>query len=280
MTTLSQFAYLQVRLQARYGQLPDSTVWRRLEGITALSHFLQTARTTGLRPWLLTIASGTRWDARSAPAGAAPAMAPITIAAHGNSHAMEKSLRRQLRQHIDEVTRWLPPPWRPAAVWCGLLPDLPALQHLLGSAGAPPWLLDDERLKPYTHDLRDMRLQALRNSPYAPLLNGSNDTSNLAAAWASHWQALWPATATGTDRAALERLAAQFADHYATLHNDRTQDSLRVRDHLDHHLRLGFRRHPHQAAAAFYYLALAGLSLERLRGLLTRLILFPQERTA
>lgn len=256
MTALSQFAYVQVRLQARYGQLPDSTVWHRLEGITALSHFLQTARTTGLRPWLL------------------------NIAAHSDIHAMEKSLRRQLRQHIDEVTRWLPPPWRPAAVWWGLLPDLPALQHLLSSAGAPPWLLDDERLKPYTHDLRDLRLQALRDSPYAPLLNGSNNTSNLAAAWANHWQTLWPATATGADRAALERLAAQFANHYAILRNGRAQDSLRTRDHLDHHLRQGFRRHPHQAAAAFYYLALAGLSLERLRGLLTRLILFPLERTA
>ena len=45
MTQLSQFAYVQTRLQARYGELPDSTAWRRLETITALSHLLQTART-------------------------------------------------------------------------------------------------------------------------------------------------------------------------------------------------------------------------------------------
>lgn len=280
MTELSQFAYVQVRLQARYGQLPDDTVWRRLEGITALSHFLQTARTTGLRPWLLTIASGTRWDARSAPTGAAPGMVPITIAAHGDNHAMEQSLRQQLLLHIDEVTRWLPVPWQPAAAWCRLLPDLPALHHLRGGTAAPAWLLDDERLKPYAHDLLALRLQALRDSPYAPLLKTGNGTVSLARTWADHWRTLWPDETDGSDRAALEGLATLLDAHYTALRSDLSQDSQRSRDQLDQRLRSGFRRHPRQAAAAFYYLALTGLTLERLRGLLTRLILFPLERAS
>lgn len=256
MTELSQFAYVQVRLQARYGQLPDDTVWRRLDGITALSHFLQTARTTGLRPWLL------------------------TIAAHGDSHTMERSLRQQLLLHIDEVTRWLPTPWRPAAAWCRLLPDLPALHHLLGGGAAPAWLLDDERLKPYAHDLPALRLQALHDSPYAPLLKTGNGTVDLAHTWADHWRTLWPKETDGNDHAALAGLATLLDAHYTALHSDLSQDSQRSRDHLDQRLRSGFRRHPRQAAAAFYYLALTGLTLERLRGLLTRLILFPLERAS
>lgn len=256
MSELSQFAYVQVRLQARYGQLPDTAVWRRLEGITALSHFLQTARTTGLRPWLLTIAT------------------------HGDIHAMESALRRHLRQHIDEVARWLPPHWHPAAAWCGVLPDLPAVQHLLRGGAAPAWLLDDERLKPYTHDLLALRLQALRDSPYAPLLPDGGERHDLAAAWAAHWRTLWPAEAGGSDRAALSALANLLDGHYATLHSDLSQDSRRSRDHLEQRLRSGFRRHPHQAAAAFYHLALTALTLERLRGLLARLILFPLERAS
>ncbi|GAB4296512.1 MAG: hypothetical protein Kow0096_14010 [Thiohalomonadaceae bacterium] len=252
MTELSRHAYAQVRLQSRYGQLPDAAVWQRLEGITALGHFLQTARTTGLRPWLL------------------------NIAAHGDSHAMETSLRRQLRQHIAEVARWLPPPWRPATTWCSLLPDLPALQHLRGGGEIPAWLHDDEHLKPYTHDLPALRLQALRDSPYAPLLADADDTAP-GTAWAAHWRTLWPAETTAAERAALEGLATLFANHYASLRSEPGQDSRRAHDDLERRLRLGFRRHPRQAATAFYYLALCGLTLQRLRGLLTRLLLFPLE---
>lgn len=263
-------AYLQARLQARYGQWPDSAAWRRLEGITTLSHFLQTARGSSLRPWLLTIASGTRWDAHRAPAG----MAPITVV-HSDSHAMEAALRRQLRQHIDEVARWLPAPWRPAAAWCAVLPELPALQHLLGGASAPAWLLHDERLQAYTDDLPAQRLQALHDSRYAPLLRQGHGAADLAAAWAAHWRALWPAEAPPRERTALDALAALLDRHYAALRSDGISDSGRARDALEQGLRQGFRRHPRQAATAFYYLALTGLSLERLRGLLTRLLLFP-----
>lgn len=256
MTELSQFAYVQTRLQARYGQLPESPAWRRLEGISSLPHLLQTARTTGLRPWLL------------------------NIAAHSDGHTMEKALRQQLRQLIDEVAHWLPPPWRPAVAWCGVLPDLPAVQHLLGAAATPAWVLADERLKPYGHNLPALRLQALRDSLYAPLLTGPADGQVLAAVWSAHWRGLWPAETTAADRAALERLAGLLDRYFATLRADLTQDSARARDWLEQRLRLGFRRHPRQAAAAFYYLALAGLGLERLRGLLIRLALFPLERAS
>lgn len=255
MIKLSHYAYAQVRLQARYGQLPDAGVWQRLESITVLGHFLQTARTTVLRPWLL------------------------TIAAHGDSHAMETALRRALREHVTEVARWLPPAWRPAMAWCSLLADLPALQHLRGGGEIPAWLHDDERLKPYTHDLQPLRLQALRDSPYAPLLDDDDGTAP-GTAWAAHWRTLWPAEATASERAALEGLATLFADHYAILRSDLGQDSRRADDELERRLRLGFRRHPRQPATAFYYLALCGLTLRRLRGLLARLLLFPLERTS
>lgn len=249
MTQRSRFAYVQARLQARYGQQPDRGAWRRLQGIASLSHFLQVARTTPLRPWLL------------------------NIPAHGDSHALEKSLRRQLFDQLDEVTRWLPPPWQPALRWCGVLPDLPALQHLLGGRPAPAWVLDDHRLKPYSHELPALRLQALRDSPYAPLL-GQNGGRDLAAAWRRHWRTLWPGDIAAADAAALNRLADTVTTYYAALagagHNSET-----AHDWLEQRLRHGFRRHPQQAAAAFYYLALTALTVEQLRGLLLRLSLFP-----
>lgn len=244
-------AYAQTRLQARYGQWPDTALWRRLESITALSHFLQTARDTGLRPWLL------------------------NIALPSDCHAMETALRRQLRQHIGEVTRWLPIPWRPAAAWCGVLPDLPALQHLLGGGSAAAWLRYDEHLQPFTHDLLTMRVSALRDSRYAPLLQEGEEGADIAAAWAAHWRALWPKETSSHERAALDKLAALLDDYYTALRSERIQDSGRPREVLEQGLRRGFRRYPRQAATAFFYLALVGLSAERLRGALVRLILFP-----
>ncbi len=250
MIQRSRFAYVQARLQARYGQQPDRGAWRRLQAITSLSHFLQVARTTPLRPWLL------------------------NIPAHGDSHAVEKSLRRQLFDHLDEVMRWLPQPWRPALRWCGVLPDLPALQHLLGGRPAPAWVLDDHRLKHYSHELPALRLQALRDSPYAPLL-GQDGGRDLSVAWRRHWRTLWPADIAAAEAAALNQLADAVTAYYAALAAAAGRDSDTARDWIEQRLRHGFRRHPQQAAAAFYYLALTALTVEQLRGLLLRLSLFP-----
>ena len=54
-----------------------------------------------------------------------------------------------------------------------------------------------------------------------------------------------------------------------------TEDSQRARDWLELRLRHGFRQQAQHPAAAFHYLALTALQLERLRALLTRLALFP-----
>lgn len=249
---LSHFTYAQARLQARYGQQPDETEWQRLQSITAFSHLLQTARNGTLRPWLL------------------------GIGPHSNGHFVEDSLRRQLRQHITEVAHWLPAAWHPAVHWCAVLPDLPALQHLLAGHAAPPWTRDDARLKPCTHDLAVLRLQALRESAYAPLLLPATAAApDLTAAWLHEWRRRWPTEATATDRRALDALVRDVAAYRQTLAEAEHGSSDYARTWLERRLRRAFRRQPRQAATAFIYLALCALQLERLRGMLLRLILFP-----
>ena len=82
-------------------------------------------------------------------------------------------------------------------------------------------------------------------------------------------------TLDGQRPAALNRLADTVGVYYATLAAGASHGSDTARDWIEQRLRHGFRAHPQQAAAAFYYLALTALTLEQLRGLLLRLSLFP-----
>jgi len=250
MAEPQRYAYVQARVQARLGRLPSPTAWQRLEAITALGHFLQTARSSGLRPWL------------------------HTIGPQSGAHEVEGALRRHLRNEIDEVARWLPTAWRPAAWWCAVLPDLPALQHLLRGEPAPEWLRRDPWLRPYGHDLQAVRLQALRESAYAPLLvsTEAEDGLGISAAWSRHWHRLWPHE--GTDAAGVAAVEQAVADHFATLRLPATRGSVPSRGHLEQRLRRLLRRSRGRPAAAFAYLTVAGIHMERLRGKLARLIHF------
>jgi hypothetical protein len=146
MNQLASFAYAQARLQARHGARPNAATWRRLEGISDLLHFLQSARTTGLRPWVL------HFSART------------------DIHAMELSLRQQFRDYIADVASWQPVAWRKTVLWVQRLLDLPGLQHLLMGERAAAWMRDDPVLKPFATGNLRARLEALQDSDFAPLV--------------------------------------------------------------------------------------------------------------
>ncbi|MEA2078575.1 MAG: hypothetical protein U9P00_01725, partial [Pseudomonadota bacterium] len=55
MNNVVRFAYAQARLQARHGQRADEKVWRHLHSTGDLSNYLQMARQTVLRPWVIGI---------------------------------------------------------------------------------------------------------------------------------------------------------------------------------------------------------------------------------
>lgn len=104
MNNVAHFAYAQARLQARHGQRADEQVWRRLHSTGDLSNYLQMARQTVLRPWV------------------------IGIDTSQSSHDIEFSLRRQFCRYVDDVSHWLPADWRAALQALKRLPALPALQ--------------------------------------------------------------------------------------------------------------------------------------------------------
>lgn len=257
MNGVASFAYSQARLQARHGARPDAATWRRLEGIGDLLHFLQSARTTGLRSWVL------HFSART------------------DIHAMEHSLRQQFRRYVADVASWQPVAWRKPVLWVQRLLDLPALQHLLMGERASGWMRDDPVLKPFATDNLRARLEALQDSDFALLVQTWQAGRPLLDGWQERWHGLWPRISS-TVASPLERLEAHLQRHVRSLRVDGgVERSQQACQRLAEKLAYEFRRHTHQPAAAFVHLALVALDLERLRAALMRRALFaghPQGR--
>jgi hypothetical protein len=250
MNRVASFAYAQARLQARHAARPDPSTWRRLAGIGDRLHFLQHARSTGLRPWVLHFSSRT------------------------DVHELELSLRAQYRQYIREVAGWQPRSWRRAVLWTQRLLDLPALQHLLMGNVPPVWTTRDAVLKPFTVGDMRHRLQALEDSDYASLLGVWQTGTPLLEGWLKIWRGLWPDSSSGLV-GPLDELVEQLRHRVLMPDNDEgVEHGSYSRDQLPEKLTYAFRRHSHQPAAAFVHLALVALDLRQLRAALLRRTLF------
>lgn len=253
MTRLSDFAYAQTRLQARHGMRPDARTWRRLASIGDLLHFLQTARTTPLRPWVLHFTAET------------------------SIHDVELSLRAQFRHYVWEVANWQPAPWRSAVLWVKRLPDLPALQHLLLGQPIPRWVRQDPTLQPFAIESRPALIEALRNSDCGPLLQAWQEGIGLSESWLQHWRTLWPKAGTMLTTP-LELCTKRIQTYLVDLSKQPAgSSSQKARAVLAEQLTRDFRRHTHQPAATFVHLGLVALDLQQLRGALVRRAVFPRK---
>ncbi len=250
MSEIVRHAYAQARLQARYGGLPEPSEWRRLEATGNLTHFLNSVRTTPMKPWV------------------------VNLSPQSDVHAIEQTLRRMFREQVRQVADWYPAAWLPAFAWFERLVDLPAIAHLLERSDLPHWVREDPVLQPYALDLLPLRLQALSSSPYAPIAAGHAQGKKPWEAWAEEWRRRWPADLSPARREPLGRLLELFARQRTVLLEGGLADSRVARDRLAADLTRLFRHHTHQPATGFTYLALAGIHLERLRGNLLRLHLF------
>lgn len=240
MSVTASFAYVQVRLQARHGARPDKAVWRHLQGTSDFANYLQLARHTPLRPWVATLDPGQ------------------------GSDEIEGELRRLFRRHVDEVAGWVPPAWRPAVLWVRRLPDLPALQYLLGGEPVPAWLQDDAELRDMGCLPVDSRLELIQQSDCNIFLTAAQTGESLADAWMSHWRTLWPRTARQDH--GLEELVNALHHYLRVLQADSCGSVQSRCETLQLQLVSAFRRYSFQPTAVFSHLALTALELARLRG--------------
>lgn len=99
------FAYAHARLQAHNGRRPTKSTWHHLNSSKSLGHYLESARQTGLNPWVSQLTATT------------------------DMHGIERALRRDWQAYAGRVALWLPRDWRPVVVWTGQLADLPMTVH-------------------------------------------------------------------------------------------------------------------------------------------------------
>jgi hypothetical protein len=246
------FAYAQARLQARYAELPGEDDWLRLAGARGLGLFLEEARTGALRGWVK------------------------GFSALSDAHDLDRGLRAIWREGVAEVARWLPAPWRAAVAWLNWLPLLPLLDHAGRYRTLPPWVACDASLRPLWGPDGALDTKALGAAGAAALLVPPAD---LARVWWSQWRGLWPAC----DKQALdklERLTGRVLRHGQAFTQAGADTAWPLRRELRERLRLDFHRLPLQPAAAFAFLGLLALDLERLRAALMQRALFPLQEAA
>lgn len=245
-----QYDYIQARLQARHGQRPDATLWQRLGALRDLPLFLQTARASGLRPWL-------------------EGFTPETSA-----HRMEQVLRQRFRAEAEHIARWQPRPWQAATAWIAHWIDLPALGGLLRSEHTPEWMLSDPDYGPLAELSRAARADALLTTRWAELGKElGHSHTDLREVWFAHWRKLWPQSDAHA-RAQVEQLAAALQQPQSSIASTPAQDFAQ-REQWRSWLNYRFRQMPRAPVTSLLHLFMLAQDLERLRGELLQRRLFP-----
>jgi len=254
-------AFAHARIWARWGARPDAALWQRIETTRELAGVLELARGSSLGRWLEGLEAHAAPHERHEP------------------HAIERVLRRAWRARVAEVAAWMPPAWAAALRWCIWLAELPLVQALARGAPAPAWVADDAALRVLlTPAAERAALRGDAADACALLDAASAAPQQTLAAWLETWHARLPARAARG--MLLHELLPLLQAHAAALAAPALVDAWALRQALQARLVLLLRRSVAEPGAAFVYLALAALELERLRGELVRRAAFPQRGSA
>lgn len=254
MSSLRNFAYAQARIQARYGQRPSEAAWRQLDGTGDFVLYLEHARASKLGPWVANFSASTK------------------------AHDIEARLRAGMCALIGEVAGWLPHAWGPAVRWTVHLTTLSALLHLSRGGEVQPWMRHDEGLAPLLAASSAASSSRFAGVP-ASIAQALAQGDWLLDAWLAEWRRLWPPVGE-RERRSLERLASMVRSHLRDFAHIAREHAWELRRTLEQKLSLLFRCIAFEPAAAFVYLALVALDLERLRAALVGRALYPQVRGA
>jgi len=180
----------------------------------------------------------------------------LGLSSHSSAEEIESHLRHRFADSITEVASWFRSEWRPAVYWLTTLDQLPALEHALRSSD----LSAVAGMVPETRELTELR----------------HRERDLRQVWISSWRSRWPALSRG-DRQGVESLLEMVERHWLGFPRLSVDKTWKARRDLEERIRLFFRSHLLQPAAAFAYLVLVALSLERLRAELLSRALFNQQ---
>ena len=239
--------YACARIGARFGERPDEAAWRAIAVVRGFAAFLDAARTPPFRRWI----GG--------------------IATDATPHAVEAALLGHWRTLVDEIRQWMPERWHAAIAWAGALVDLPIAQYLARGGAPLPWMADD----PLFRDLARNAEQPPAGGVLAPLVRGWSNPEGFLRAWTGEWSRRVPRREEA-EPGTITECARLLVAHRAALADPSIADGSLMRRALAARLSALYRRATLDPAAAFVFLALSALDIERLRGELLRRAIFPR----
>jgi hypothetical protein len=237
--------YACARIGARMGERPNEAAWRAIAGTRGFAAFLDAARTPPLRRWTSGIAAG------------------------GDPHGVEAVLLGHWRTLVEDVRTWMPEKWHSAISWVGTLGDLPVAQHLARGGVPLPWMRDDVV---YRELSRNGGPPA--SGPLGPLAATWTSPEGFFRAWTEEWWRRVPDPNGSETSAIADYTRLLIAGRVAPM-DTRAGDGAPGRRALSSRLIALYRRSTLDPAAAFIFLALSALDIERLRGELVRRAIFP-----
>jgi hypothetical protein len=184
-----------------------------------------------------------------------------TLSAASDLHAVDLAIRDGWRRAVDEARAWMPAGYAAALDALRALPLLPAREYLARGGKPAPWM----RALADAHD-----------GPPAECDLADAEAAPNAQAWYARWQRLLPPHALADT--ALADLVRDVGRHLARFRVAAAYEAPGLRRDLAQRFLACFRRHPLEPAAAFAWLGVVALDLERLRGELARRIAFPHAR--
>lgn len=240
--------YAHARVHARLGRQPNEPAWQRLEAARDLGAALEAARAS---PFF------SAWTAG--------------VSARGGIHAVELMLRARLRELAGEVAGWIPTRWRSPCAWTGVLLDLPALYHLYHGGAPLAWMRGDPALRDFLDPDPAKRRNAIAGGALAPLAAHWKTASGLRRAWLAEWRRRLP---RDDDSALMGKLTSVIEAHLAAFPATAPEAAWAARALLRARLKHLLRAAVLHPAAAFAYLAIMAIDVERLRAALVRCALF------
>ncbi len=244
------FEYAQVRIQSRYAARANASAWREMEHARELSALIELARRSGFDRVV--------------------AQLPMPL----GLHELDCAVREQWHERVDEVAGWMPVDWQAALRWCSLIVTLPFMQYLAEGGIPYGWMQRDA-------SLAELRVQPGRHPPaamgaVAPVA-GQHETWAGPEAAASGWYRAWRSRMpplSDEDAAHFLVLVRTVESHRGAFSRAAVDEGWRLRRRLEDKLTALFRRSTLQPLAAFAFLALQWLDLERLRGEIATRIAF------
>lgn len=252
MIAAGSLEYALARMQARLGRRPPEGAWRSIEQSRDIAPILELCRGTSLQD------------------------VAAELPASSDLHAVDRAVRDGWRRAVGDALAWMPADFTVALAWLRIVPLLPALAHLARGGEVIPWMRADADLADVCAAAIAERASTLAQGNLAALSASWNAPENLAQAWYAEWERRLPPAALGDT--ALAGLVRDVGRHLARFRAAVAHEAPQLRRDLEARFVACFRRHPLEPAAAFAWLGLIALDLERLRGELERRLAFPRAR--